>query len=115
DPGRRLRHADHRQLFDMHRAVVALESLEVEPDTLLLADQLVGPGADRLLHKAFRTGLLVVLRRYDPAGAADIAGAEQDRKIRERLLEMEPDGVLADDLDAVGLRFQHVAPGAAVV
>ena len=95
--------------------MVALKGFEIEPDALLLADQLVGPGPDRLLHEAFGPHLLVIPRRDDPAGAADIRGAEQDRKIGERLLEMEPDGGVANDLDAVGLGLQHVAPGAAVV
>ena len=59
--------------------------------------------------------LLVVFRRHHPAGTAHIAGAEQDRKIEERLLEVKPHGVAVDDLDRLGALVEDFAPSATIV
>src|SRR5690348_4310862 len=99
----------------MHWPPVIFESLEFELDARLLADKLVRPGADRLLHEAVLAGLLVILSRHRPGRPADIRGSHQDRKIEERLLEMEADGAVIGRLDIFGLLLQHLAPGTAVV
>src|SRR5204863_5205338 len=72
-------------------------------------------GADRLLHKPVRAGLLIVLRREDPPGAAYVGGADQDREIEERLVKMKDDGFVADQLYALRLLAQYVLPGATVM
>ena len=99
----------------MDRAVVVGERLELQPHTRLLRDQPVGAGADRLLHKPGRSELLVVFRRNHPAGAADVAGSQQDREVEERLLEMEADGAVVHQLDTLRPLAQHLAPGTAIV
>ena len=115
DSRRCLRHADHRELLDVHRAVVALERLEVEPYTRLLGDELVGTSANRLLRELGLSGLLVVFRRDNPARATDIGRAEQDQKIEKRFREVKTNGTVVDDFDSLRSFVQHIPPGAPVV
>src|SRR4029077_14950911 len=58
---------------------------------------------------------LIVFRRNDPAGPAHIGGAQQDRKIEKRLLEVEADGATVDDLDPLGLLVKHFARRAVIM
>ncbi len=81
----------------------------------MLADQLIRTGPDRLAHEPVGSGLLVIFCRNHPAGTAHIRGAEQDGEIGKGFFEVKADGIGANDLDAVGFRFQDVTPGAAVV
>jgi len=101
-PCRRVRHADDREVFHVHRPVVAVECLEFEPGPWFLRHQLVGAGADRLLGEPILSDLLVIFGRHDPAGAAHIRCPDQAREIEERCLEIETNGALVDDVDTVG-------------
>ena len=80
-----------------------------------MADQLVGPGADRLLLEAVRAHLLVVFLGHHPAGGGHVGGPEEDGEVEEGLLEDEADRTVVDDLDALGLLLEDVGLGAAVV
>src|SRR5207244_6077872 len=104
-----------REALYVDRAVVILESLELEPGSCFLRDQPVGSGADRLLGKPVRSDFLVILSRDDPAGAADIGRAEQPWEIEKRPFEGKTQRVVVNDLDTVGLVVQHLGPSAAVV
>ncbi len=115
EPRRRLRHGHHRQVLDVDRLVVALEGLELELHARFMRHELVGPGADRLALEPVRADLLVILRRHDPAGAVDVAGAHQQEEVQERLLELEADGSAVDDLDRFGLALEGGGQGAAVI
>ena len=99
----------------MDRAVVVRECLKLELHALLLRDQLVGTGANRLLQEPGLPHLFVIFRWHHPAGTADVGGSQQDGEVEERLLEVEPDGVVVDDLHAIGICFQNLTPGATVV
>src|SRR5439155_9499014 len=72
------------------------------------------PGADRLLLEAVRAHLLVVLLGHDPSGPGDVGRPEQDGEVEERLLELEADRAIVDDLDALRLLLEDVGLGAAV-
>src|SRR5205823_2418506 len=91
------------------------ECLEFEAHPWFLAGELVRTGTDRLLHEPVRPGLLIIAGRNDPPRATHIAGAEQDRKIEERLLEGKAQSVVADDFHPVRLFVKHLAPGAVIV
>jgi hypothetical protein len=55
------------------------------------------------MHEPGVPDLLVIFRRHYPAGTAHIGGAEQDRKIEKRLLEVEAHCVVADNLHTLGV------------
>ena len=114
-PGGGVRHTEDREALYVDRAVVILESLELEPGSCFLRDQPVGSGADRLLGKPVRSDFLVILSGDDPAGAADIGRAEQPWEIEKRPVEGKTQRVVVNDLDTVGLVVQHLGPSAAVV
>ena len=99
----------------MHRPVVIVERLEIEADARLLRHQFIGPGADRILHEAALPDVLIVFRRDDPAGTAHIRRSHQDGEIEERRLEIEFYHIGADDLHAVGLILDNLAPRPAIV
>ncbi len=99
----------------MDRAIVAVDRFELELDAGLLADQPVRACADRLLHESGLADPFVVLLRYHPPGTANIAGAEQDREVEERFLEMELDGAVVDEIDTVQPFFAHRRPRAVVI
>src|SRR5207244_10801662 len=94
---------------------VVLEDLELDLLSRLLRDELVGPRADRLGDKALLSDLFVIIRRYDPAGAADIGGAHQSREVEERSFEFKLNRALVEDLDPVGLVVQQLGPGPLIV
>ncbi len=110
-----VRHADDREMLDVDRPVVTAERLEFELGPRLVGDELVGPGADRLLHKTFLPDFFVIPRWNDPSGTANIGGAHQPRKIKKRCLEVEADRALVDDRDPVGQLVQDLCPGASVM
>jgi hypothetical protein len=99
----------------VYGAIIIGERLEFEADTWFLAGKLVWACADRLLHEPVRPGLLIIAGRNHPPRTAYIAGAEQNRKIEERLLEVEAQGVVPDDLHRIRLLVKHLAPGAVIV
>ena len=92
----------------MDRAVVFRECLKLELYALLLRDQLVGAGTDRLLQEPGLPHLFVVFRRHRPAGAADVGGSQQDGEVEEWPLEVESDGVVVNDFRTIGICFQNL-------
>jgi len=98
----------------MHRPVIIIEGLEIEPHPGLLGDEPVRPRADRLLHESVRTDLLVIIGRHYPAGATHVAGAQKDRKVEERLDKVKTDSAVVNNLDVLSSFVQYVGPGAAV-
>ena len=99
----------------MDRTVIVFEGLEHKPGAGFLRYQLVGSGTDRFLQKSILADLFVIFSRHDPAGAAEIAGTEQDRKVEKRLGKLEPDRPVIHQLDVLGLPVEQFGRGAAIV
>ena len=94
----------------MHRSVIVGEGLELQLGTGLLGDKLVRACADRLLGEGVLADLLIVFRRDDPPGAADIGRPDQRRKIEKRHVEHKADRAVVDYLDARGFLMHHLGP-----
>src|SRR6266849_8606551 len=93
------RYAPHNQRFDVrYLAPIAFISLQDQLDALLLAHELIGASADRMLLEAVIAHSLNVLLRHHPPGTRRHRAIE-GHEIRPGLFEVEahPQGI--DDLD----------------
>ena len=80
-PGRRFWHGNHDELLHMHGPIIVRKGLQFHPHAGLLPHQLVRPCPNGLLLEAVSPNLLIILRRDDPSGAADVRRPEDDREV----------------------------------
>src|SRR3954453_23847368 len=99
----------------MYRAVIVVKRLVLDLVAGFLRHKLVWASPDRLLQKPVPAYFLIVFIWNDPAGAADIAGAHDDRKIEKRLLESEFYRTVVYDIDRVRLLVQYGGRRAVVI
>src|SRR5262245_53746911 len=95
--------------------VVVLERFELQLGPRRLVHQLVGPCPDGFLLEAIRADLLIILRRYNPAGTAHVRGPKDHGEVQKGLFEVKTRRTGIDNLYALGLRLQHISLGAAAV
>ena len=112
--GCRIGDAQDREALDVHRAVIAGESLEFELRSRLLPHHPVRTGANRRLHEARLPDLLIILCRNHPGGAADIRRSHQPDEVEKRLFEAEAKSAVVEHVDVVGAVLQNLGPGAMV-
>ena len=105
---------DDDRLGRRRPAPVAVERLERHLHAGLLTHELVRAGADRLRLEPVAADLLVVVLGHDPPDAADPTVVEV-HEVDERLLEVEHDRPVVQDLDVLELVVKELRVGALIV
>ena len=98
---------DHDRLGGRRAPPIVLVGLEHHLDARLLTDELVRSGTDRLGLEPVAPDLFVVAAGDDPPDTADTAVVEV-HEIDERLLEVEDDRAVVDELDVLELVVEEL-------